>query len=78
MDGLALWETLQHFKDATAGRNVDKEKAFKIASPLPQKSLVLQIFFKTVSKAPRSFFLSEYLCPHNIINKDNDLFQETL
>ena len=67
---LALWETLQYFKDATAGRNVNKEKAFKVVV-LPPKSLVLQIFFKTVSKAPRSFFLSEYLHPHNIVNKDN-------
>ena len=67
---LALWETLQYFKDATAGRNVNKEKAFKVVF-LPPKSLVLQIFFKTVSKAPRSFFLSEYLHPHNIVNKDN-------
>lgn len=42
---------------------VNKEKALKIAFFFfSSKSLwFLQIFFKTVSKAPRSFFLSEYL-----------------
>lgn len=39
---------------------VNKEKALKIGIPTPQKSSVLQIFFKTVSKAPKPF-LSEYL-----------------
>lgn len=53
---LALWETLQYFKDATAGRNVNKEKAFKVAF-LPPKSLVLQIFFKTVKQSTTFFLL---------------------
>lgn len=58
-------EILPYFRDATAGGKglVHKEKALMIAFFFffPKKSLVLQIFFKTVSEAPLSFFLSEYL-----------------
>lgn len=43
-------------------RLVNKEKALKIVFFFfSKKSLVLQILFKSVSKAPCSFFLSEYL-----------------
>lgn len=56
-------EILPYFRDATAGGKglVHKGKALMIAFFFPKKSLVLQIFFKTVSEAPLSFFLSEYL-----------------